>query len=105
MRPIDADKVIQSIDMQMIIARKFLSNDLQYQEFISIVEQGFKQEIINAPTVKVIPISWIDSYITDSEIELNSNDPDKIRLMLEDWSKENGQETTNGNLSAVKRDC
>ena len=41
------------------------------------------------PTVKAIPISWIDSYITDSEIELNGNDPDKIRLMVEDWEKEN----------------
>ena len=45
------------------------------------------------PTVKAIPISWIDSYITDSEIELNGNDPDKIRLMVEDWEKENDKDS------------
>ena len=56
MRLIDADKVIQSIDRQMNMARELLSNKPQAQEFVSIAEQSFKQEISNAPTVKAIPL-------------------------------------------------
>ena len=41
------------------------------------------------PTVNVIPIEWIDTYCTDSEIGLRDNDHLAIKKLLEDWRKEN----------------
>ena len=55
------------------------------------IRLDFLRMIDKAPTVEAIPIEWIDSYITDSDIGLRANDPIKIKIMLEDWKEENGQ--------------
>ena len=49
--------------------------------------------IKNQRTIEAIPISWIDSYITDSEIGITANNPVNIKMMVEDWTEENFQET------------
>lgn len=87
MRLIDADKMIQSVDMQITIARKFRSNDSQYQEFVSITEQSIKQEISNAPTVKAIPIEFIEAF--KKEFRAVASVKAVIEWLLEKWEKEN----------------
>ena len=92
MRLIDSDKVIQSVDRQMIIARELLGNDTQVQEFVSIAEQSIKQEISNAPTVQAIPIEWI-MWVWRRNQPDDTQEDVWMRLgvlkMLRDWEKEN----------------
>lgn len=48
----------------------------------------FAKDIDKQPSVEAIPISWIDSYITDSEIGITANNPINIKMMVEDWLEE-----------------
>ena len=45
--------------------------------------------INKAPTVKALPIVWIDTYCTDCSIDLRDNDAKAIKKLLEDWREEN----------------
>lgn len=58
-RLIDADEVIKSIEMQIKLVRGIHSQDDVFQQFATIAEQSWKQEIANAPTVEAIPVEWI----------------------------------------------
>lgn len=49
----------------------------------------FAKEIDKAEKIKAIPIEWIDTYCTDSDIGLRDNDHAAIKKLLEDWKKEN----------------
>lgn len=87
MRLIDADKVIQSVDRQITISRLLFGDDSQYQEFISITEQAFKQEISNASTVSAIPIEYIEKF--KKEFRAVASVKAVIEWLLENWEKEN----------------
>ena len=45
--------------------------------------------LIDGKDGDAIPIEWIDSYCTDSDIGLINNDPVAIKKLVEDWRKEN----------------
>ncbi len=38
---------------------------------------------------RLIPIEWVDSYCTDCSIDLRDNNVKAIKMLLEDWKKEN----------------
>lgn len=56
---------------------------------LAIVPNVITEKWLNEHTVKAIPIEWIDTYCTDSDIGLRDNDPVAIKKLLEDWRKEN----------------
>ena len=67
MRLIDADKLKQELKV----------NGLGYQYYM----------LDNAPTVKAIPVEWIENYIADrSSLSINWS---YVQDMLKDWEKEN----------------
>ena len=45
--------------------------------------------LIDGKDGDAIPIEWIDTYCTDSDIGLRDNDPVAVKKLLEDWRKEN----------------
>lgn len=80
MRLIDADELITTI----------LTNDL-------CGDDNVDKAILNAPTVKAIPIKWINSYTTalifsDDYVDNAEGIDDYIyciKEMVRDWEKEN----------------
>lgn len=72
MRMIDADKLIEQMTRNLPF-----KIDTNYESIWGI------------PIVEAIPISWIDSYITDIDIGIISNNPLAIRKLVDDWRAEN----------------
>lgn len=84
MRLIDADELVTTI----------LTNDL-------CGDDNVDKAILNAPTVKAIPIEWIKGYILPFQVhhdslseELQENDGpgwvvEVLQTMLREWEKEN----------------
>lgn len=50
------------------------------------------ERVIEAPTVKAIPIHWLDFYCTDCTIDLVDNDAEAIKKMVNDWREEHGKD-------------
>lgn len=78
MRLIDADK----ITFFDCLAKKGNSVCCHAKGIVS------KDGIDAQPTVEAIPIEWLDTYCTDSDIGLRDNDPIAIRKLVEDWREE-----------------
>lgn len=60
MRPVDADRIVRSIKAQGDIVRLFGIEELT--SMTNMIEEGFLQEIENAPTLDVVPVrkgKWI----------------------------------------------
>lgn len=66
--------------------RMVTDHERQYELFLQL--EDVLKEISEQEIVKAIPIAWIDSYITDSEIGIAANDPISIKIMVEDWQTE-----------------
>lgn len=58
------------------------------EDVTSIFQEGYIKGFENGRK-GAIPIEWIDTYCTDSDIGLRDNDPVAIKKLLEDWKKEN----------------
>ncbi len=63
MRLIDADAMVESIKTQSNFIRSFGRDDINLMA--NVIEEGFLQEIENAPTIEAVPVrkgKWIRDY-------------------------------------------
>ena len=99
MRLIDADGVKNSLLTELLkgVDGGTDASYLKTYEVIDHIEKIVNEWVDNQPTVKAIPIEWINSYTTglifsdDYEDNADSIDYyiDCIKEMVRDWEKEN----------------
>lgn len=82
-REIDKAKKIEAVPIELYEQIKW-ERDTAIEQ---LNELGIS--LMEKPYLEAIPIEWIDTYCTDSDIGLRDNDPVVVKKLVEDWRKEN----------------
>ena len=85
MRLIDADKLQKAIPAEEDNITGMGMTYEAMEAYNAGIDKQWKK-IVNAPTVKAIPMEWIKSWAMKSE---NTYNREQIIEMLNDWEKEN----------------